>query len=91
MLSSNGVEGLRRSKRRNIQPERYSDCGNVSEIKVGNVRTWPYKLNKRKDDDGGGEESLPLAQENSDNSQKVNELSSCQEIIVYHGRNETLE
>ncbi|KAL2955351.1 hypothetical protein AAZX31_18G023400 [Glycine max] len=89
--SSYGFEGLRRSKRRNIQPERYSDCGNVSEIKVGNVRTWPYKLNKRKDDDDGGEESLPLAQENSDNSQKVNELSSCQEIIVYHGRNETLE
>ena len=61
---------LRRSKRRNIQPERYSDCGNVSEIKVGNVRTWPYKLNKRKDDDDN-EEPLPLAQENGGNSQKV--------------------
>ncbi|KAL9332645.1 hypothetical protein ACSQ67_002255 [Phaseolus vulgaris] len=45
------VEGLRRSKRMNIQPERYLGCGNVSEIKVGNVRTWPYKIKKRKDDD----------------------------------------
>ncbi|KAG5146852.1 hypothetical protein JHK84_032395 [Glycine max] len=71
LLSSNGVEGLRRSKRRNIQPERYSDCGNVSDvIKVGNFRTWPYKLNKRKDDDDN-EEPLPLAQENGGNSQKV--------------------
>lgn len=45
------VQGLRRSKRMTLQPERYLGCGNVSEIKVGNVRTWPYKIKKRKDDD----------------------------------------
>ncbi|KAK7387481.1 hypothetical protein VNO78_28319 [Psophocarpus tetragonolobus] len=97
MSSSNGIDGLRRSKRRNIQPERYSGCGNVSEIKVGNVRTWLYKLNKRKAD----EESLPLAQvtgsqenfvdEEGDNSQKVNEMSSCRAITVYSRRNKTKE
>ncbi|TKY47586.1 SNF2 domain-containing protein CLASSY 1 [Spatholobus suberectus] len=94
------VEGLRRSKRRNIQPERYFGCGNISEIKVGNVRTWPYKLNKRRDDDDD-EEPLPLAQvsglqenyieEDVDNSQKVNEVSSCRAIIVYRRRNKTKE
>ncbi|CAJ1858568.1 unnamed protein product [Sphenostylis stenocarpa] len=45
------VLGLRRSNRRNIQPERYFVSGNLSEIKVGNIRTWPYKIKKRKEDD----------------------------------------
>ncbi|RDX72429.1 SNF2 domain-containing protein CLASSY 2, partial [Mucuna pruriens] len=95
------VEGLRRSKRRNIQPERYFGCGNVSEMKVGNVRTWPYKLNKRKDDEESlsglqdkrkdDEESLSGLQdkcieEHGDNSQKANEVSSCREIIVYSNK-----
>nr|KYP44957.1 DNA repair and recombination protein RAD54 [Cajanus cajan] len=102
--SSYVVEGLRRSKRRNMQPERFIGCGKVSEIKVGNVRTWPYKFNKRNDDDDNdhdNEEALPLAQvfellencieEDGGNNQKAKEMSSCREIIVYHRRNKTKE
>ncbi|KAL2333450.1 hypothetical protein Fmac_014663 [Flemingia macrophylla] len=98
--SSYVVENLRRSKRRNMQPERYVGCDNVSEIKVGNVRTWPYKFNKGKDEDDDDydynedEEPLPLAQENcieedGGNNQKVKEVSSCWEIIVYRRRKKT--
>ncbi|KAB1217668.1 SNF2 domain-containing protein CLASSY 2 [Morella rubra] len=48
---------LRRSKRRNVQPERFLGCDSAPEIDVGFVRTRPYKLEHSKDD----EMSLPLS------------------------------
>ncbi|XP_059457870.1 SNF2 domain-containing protein CLASSY 1-like [Corylus avellana] len=51
------LTGLRRSKRRNVQPERFLGCDSASEIDVGFVRTRPYKIEQWKDD----EMLLPLA------------------------------
>ncbi|KAG6670301.1 SNF2 domain-containing protein CLASSY 1-like isoform X1 [Carya illinoinensis] len=48
---------LRRSKRRNVQPERFLGCDSAPEIDVGFVRTRPYKVDQCKDD----EMSLPLS------------------------------
>lgn len=48
---------LRRSKRRNVQPERFLGCDSNSEIDIGYIRTRPYKIDQWKDD----EMSLPLS------------------------------
>lgn len=48
---------LRRSERRNVQPDRFLGCSSATEIDVGNFRTRPYKIEQWKD----GELSLPLA------------------------------
>ncbi|KAH7537612.1 hypothetical protein FEM48_Zijuj03G0111400 [Ziziphus jujuba var. spinosa] len=49
--------GLRRSKRRNLQPDRFLGCDNASEIDIGNFRSRPYKIDLSQDD----EMSLPLS------------------------------
>ncbi|XP_062092377.1 SNF2 domain-containing protein CLASSY 1-like [Humulus lupulus] len=49
--------GLRRSKRRNVQPERFLGCDSGSEIDVGYVRTRPYKIDRGEDI----ELSMPLS------------------------------
>ncbi|PON79106.1 SNF2 domain-containing protein CLASSY [Parasponia andersonii] len=49
--------GLRRSKRRNVQPERFLGCDSGSEIDIGYVRSRPYKIDRGKDD----ELSMPLS------------------------------
>ncbi|KAL5568844.1 hypothetical protein UlMin_025419, partial [Ulmus minor] len=51
------ISGLRRSKRRNVQPERFLGCDS-SVIDIGHIRSRPYKIYHEKDD----EMSLPLAQ-----------------------------
>lgn len=57
---SYNVDGLRRSKRRNVQPERYLGC-NVTQIDVGCFRSQPpVKLQTWKDDKDD-EMSLPLS------------------------------
>jgi DNA repair and recombination RAD54-like protein len=81
---------LRRSKRRNVQPERFLGCDSVSEIDVGFVRTRPYKIEQWKDD----EMLLPLAclfgphascsEEQIEVEQKIFSRSKnpCQDLIV---------
>ncbi|KAM6583076.1 hypothetical protein CsatB_010078 [Cannabis sativa] len=49
--------GLRRSKRRNVQPERFLGCDSGSEIDIGYVRTRPYKVDRGEDI----ELSMPLS------------------------------
>ena len=49
--------GLRRSKRRNVQPERFLGCDSGSEIDIGYVRSRPCKIDRGKDD----ELSMPLS------------------------------
>ncbi|XP_012086690.1 SNF2 domain-containing protein CLASSY 1 [Jatropha curcas] len=51
------VNNLRRSKRRNVQPDRFLGCDVRPEEDVGWVRTMPYKPDKWKED----EMSLPLS------------------------------
>ena len=96
---SYNVEGLRRSKRRHVQPERYLGCNNASEFNIGTVRTRPYKLGTWEDEDD--ELSLPLSslfglkqncpEQDVDGSQKVNKANTCREIIVYNRRAKTKE
>lgn len=90
---SYNVGGLRRSKRRNVQPERYLGCNDVTEFDVGSFRTLPpVKIDKGKDD----ELSLPLSclfglqqnppEEDVDNCRKFNKMNTCQELLVYNRR-----
>lgn len=55
--SFSDATGLRRSKRRNVQPERFLGCDSGSEIDIGYVRTRPYKIDRGEDD----ELNMPLA------------------------------
>lgn len=43
--------GLRRSKRRNLQPDRFLGCDSSSEIDIGYQRSRPCKVNQSQDDD----------------------------------------
>uniref|UniRef100_A0A2N9GS55 Helicase ATP-binding domain-containing protein n=1 Tax=Fagus sylvatica TaxID=28930 RepID=A0A2N9GS55_FAGSY len=81
---------LRRSKRRNVQPERFLGCDSGSEIDIGYVRTRPYKIDQWKDD----EMSLPLSclfgmnascsEEQNEGEQKVHSqtLRPCEDLPV---------
>ncbi|KAL2317089.1 hypothetical protein Fmac_030965 [Flemingia macrophylla] len=91
---SYSVEGLRRSKRRNVQPERYLGCDNVSEIDVGSFRNRPpVKIETWKDDDDD-ELYMPLAclfglqqkflEGSTDNHQRVRKANACRELVVYN-------
>lgn len=85
------VEGLRRSKRRNIQPQRYIGC-DVKTLDVGRLRTWPYKMSKEKHDEKSLLEEDSSEEEDAESVQKVdnnNKVNSCKEIIVYRRRNKT--
>ncbi|XP_061351761.1 SNF2 domain-containing protein CLASSY 1-like [Gastrolobium bilobum] len=90
---SYNIEGLRRSKRRNVQPERYLGCDDVSEFEVGSFRTRPpVKIDTWEDD----ELSLPLSclfglqqncpEEDVNNCQKVKKVNTCRELVVYKRR-----
>lgn len=95
-LSCN-VEGLRRSKRRHIQPERYLGC-DVSELDVGPVRARPYKIDTWKDDEQpeplacepGFQEKCPK-EDAANSSQKFDKWSTGKEIIVYQRRKKIKE
>ncbi|RDX67244.1 SNF2 domain-containing protein CLASSY 2, partial [Mucuna pruriens] len=96
--SSYDVEGLRRSKRRNVQPERYLGCDNVSAIDVGSFRNRPpVKIDTWKDDDDDDDELyMPLAflfglrqkclEEDTDKNKKVKKVNTCRELVVYSRR-----
>ncbi|KAK7276429.1 hypothetical protein RIF29_17568 [Crotalaria pallida] len=92
-LSSYNVEGLRRSKRRHVQPDRYVGW-NVTEFDVGSFRTQPpVKIDTPKDDN---ELSLPLSylfdlkqkpqKQDVDNSEKIKRMNTCAEFLVYTRR-----
>lgn len=95
------VEGLRRSKRRHVQPERYLGC-EVSKLDVGSFRNRPpVRIDTSKDD----EMSLPLSclfglqQKNcpeeedadavADNGRKANKANTCKELLVYNRKAKT--
>lgn len=91
--------GLRRSKRRNVQPERFLGCDSASEIDVGFVRTRPYKIEHWKDD----EMLLPLAcligtdascsEEQNEVEQKIYSRSKnpCADLLVYKSKSKSRE
>ncbi|KAE9596211.1 putative calcium/calmodulin-dependent protein kinase chromatin remodeling SNF2 family [Lupinus albus] len=93
--SSYNVEGLRRSKRRHVQPERYIGCSDVTEFDVGSFRTQPpMKIDTAaKEDD---ELELPLSclfglkqkpvLDSLCNSQKISKMNTCGELLVYNRR-----
>ncbi|KAI4306501.1 hypothetical protein L6164_029773 [Bauhinia variegata] len=87
-------EGLRRSKRRNVQPERYLGCDVAPELDVGFVRTRPYKMtDPGRDEDYDDEMSIPLSclfglqvrcpGEQVGRSEKVNKMNRPEELRVY--------
>ncbi|KAK7300481.1 hypothetical protein RJT34_11325 [Clitoria ternatea] len=91
--SSYNVEGLRRSKRRHVQPERYVGCDNASQIDVGCFRNRPpVKIDTSKDD----EMSMPLSclfglpqrssQEYTNNRQMIRKVNSSKKLLVYNRR-----
>ncbi|KAM3697745.1 hypothetical protein ACB098_06G137200 [Castanea mollissima] len=84
---------LRRSKRRNVQPERFLGCDSGSEIDIGYVRTRPYKIEQWKDE----EMSLPLSylfgmnascsEEHNEAEKKVHKVHShalrpCEDLLL---------
>ena len=95
-LLSYNVEGLRRSKRRNVQPERYLGCDNVaSEINVGSFRNRPpVRIDTWKDEEDDEELHMPLAclfglQKNlleGDTKNHQKKASTCRELVMYNRR-----
>ncbi|OIW02735.1 hypothetical protein TanjilG_29511 [Lupinus angustifolius] len=90
--SSYNVEGLRRSKRRHVQPERYLGYGDVTEFDVGSFRSQPpIKIETAAKGDNGL--SLPLSnlltlnqkplQEDFDNSQNLSRMNISRDLLVY--------
>ncbi|XP_025667480.1 SNF2 domain-containing protein CLASSY 1 isoform X1 [Arachis hypogaea] len=94
--SSYNVQGLRRSKRRHVQPDRYLGCNSAPELNIGTIRTRPYKLGTWEQVDEDHELSMPLSSlfglkqisqdQDLDSSPKESKVNGCQEIIVYNRR-----
>lgn len=51
------ILNLRRSKRRNVQPDRFLGCEHISDSEIGAIRLLPYKTNRCNDEDM----SVPLS------------------------------
>ncbi|KAF1889744.1 hypothetical protein Lal_00025072 [Lupinus albus] len=93
--SSYNVEGLRRSKRRHVQPERYLGYSDVTEFDVGSFRTQP-PLKIETAAKGDDEFTLPLScmltlkqkplQEDVDNSQNFSRMNTSGELLEYSRR-----
>ncbi|XP_054797878.1 SNF2 domain-containing protein CLASSY 2-like isoform X2 [Prosopis cineraria] len=73
------TEGLRRSKRRNIEPERYLGCDGVFKLDFGSVRTSLPKSNTSKD---GVDLQANCLEEDIDACQNINKINTCQEVLV---------
>lgn len=95
--SSYNVDGLRRSKRRHVQPERYVGC-EVKELDVGTFRNMPpvrIETSKAVVD----EMSLPLSflfrlpqsspEKGAIKCQKASKPNACRELLVYNRRAKT--
>ncbi|MCH89603.1 DNA repair and recombination protein RAD54-like protein, partial [Trifolium medium] len=89
---SYNVDGLRRSKRRHVQPDRYLGC-EVKELDVGSFRNRPPV----RIDTSTKEDDLPLSclfrlqqqkspEKITDKCQKVNQPNPCRELLVYNRR-----
>ncbi|CAK8566439.1 unnamed protein product [Lathyrus sativus] len=77
-MPSNEIGGLRRSKRRNVQPQRYVDCA-VEKLEVGSFRTWPYKRGsyvKKNDKSSSDSDS---EEDDSESDEKVNKAEKTSE------------
>ncbi|KAK4267930.1 hypothetical protein QN277_024648 [Acacia crassicarpa] len=95
-IPSYNPEGLRRSKRRNVQPERYLGCDETHVLDVGFIRTRPYKMDTRKDDVEDDELSMPLSSliglqkcsgvKGNDNGLKSDEMKCYNKLKVYKRR-----
>ncbi|XP_012571350.1 LOW QUALITY PROTEIN: SNF2 domain-containing protein CLASSY 1-like [Cicer arietinum] len=80
------VNGLRRSNRRNKQPDRYYGCA-IVKLEVGNFRTWPYKRATYEIEDGKHSSD---SEEDGDNGEKAkNNVNHFKEIKVYTRRKKT--
>ncbi|KAI9094548.1 hypothetical protein K1719_026668 [Acacia pycnantha] len=100
-IPSYNLEGLRRSKRRNIQPERYLGCDETHVLDVGFVRTRPYKMDTQKDDIEDDDLSMPLSSliglqkcsgaEGDDNGLKSDKMKSYNNLKVYKRRHKSKE
>lgn len=96
--SSFNVDGLRRSKRRHVQPERYLGC-EVKALDVGSFRNRPpVRIDTSKED----EMLLPLSclfrlqqysleKDAAHKRQKTNKPNACRELLVYNRRSKTRE
>ncbi|XP_028804695.1 SNF2 domain-containing protein CLASSY 2-like [Neltuma alba] len=94
-------DGLRRSKRRNVQPERYLGCDVTHVLDVGFVRTRPYKMDTRKDDTEDDELSMPLSSliglqkcsgvKHDDSGLKFDNMKSYNKLKVYKRRPKSKE
>lgn len=94
-------EGLRRSKRRNVQPERYLGCDETHVLDVGFVRTRPYKMDTRKDNSEDDELSMPLSSliglqkcsgvNEDENIPKSDDMKSYNKLKVYTRRPKSKE
>ncbi|KAF5752598.1 hypothetical protein HS088_TW01G00513 [Tripterygium wilfordii] len=92
------VHSLRRSKRRQVQPDRFLGCDVPSELEIGIVRTLPYKTGKYIE-----EEELvfssprmfsinsSISPEPAQHGLKVHSpvLNPCKDLIVYQRRNKS--
>ncbi|KAK7281087.1 hypothetical protein RIF29_08776 [Crotalaria pallida] len=82
---------VRRSKRRNVKPERYSGCDDAPVLNVGFVRTRPYKIRRLVD-----EESVPSVVRSGVQETRakkrvgsVDKVNHGKEIIHYRRRKRT--
>ncbi|XP_058764637.1 SNF2 domain-containing protein CLASSY 2-like [Vicia villosa] len=86
-MQTNEIGGLRRSRRRNVQPERYIGCA-VEKLAVGNFRTWPYKRgtyvkrndNSSSDSDSDSDSNSESEEDDSESDEKVNEAEKTNEV-----------
>ncbi|KAI9110713.1 hypothetical protein K1719_018151 [Acacia pycnantha] len=77
------IEGLRRSKRRNIEPERYLGYDDVSKLNFGHVQTGLPKSNTRYDDLKADVDILAnCLGKDIDACQNIKKINTCQEVVV---------
>ncbi|KAK4277790.1 hypothetical protein QN277_015732 [Acacia crassicarpa] len=77
------IEGLRRSKRRNIEPERYLGFDDVSKLNFGHVRNDLPKSNTRYDDLKADVDIIAnCLGKDIDACQNIKKTNTCQEVLV---------
>ncbi|CAI8597382.1 unnamed protein product [Vicia faba] len=83
LIPSNEIGSVRRSKRRNVQPERYVGCA-VEKLEVGNFRTWPYKrgtyVKKNENSCSDSDSDSDSEEDDSESDEKVNKVEKTDEV-----------
>ncbi|XP_028778820.1 SNF2 domain-containing protein CLASSY 1 [Neltuma alba] len=80
------IEGLRRSKRRNIEPERYLGYDDVSKLDFGHVRTSLPKSNTRNNGDKDDVDLLANCLEKDIDACQNIKTNTCQEVLANNSR-----